>query len=68
MRQKTLEKAGIPPESLACAFAYSLAPGIAVNQISRELALRKMHPRLKSYTGAVATYKGGAPGTQDMAR
>jgi len=70
MRQKTLEKAGLQPESLGLAFAYSLAPGIAVNQISRELALRKMHPRLKSYTGSVTTYSGsvGTPSSQEMQR
>ena len=68
LRQKTMEKAGIPPEGLRKAFMYSLAPGIAVNQISRELALRKLHPRLKTYTGTVTTYKGGSPSAQEMER
>ena len=69
MRQKTMEKAGIPPESLGKAFAYSLAPGLAVNQISRELALHKMHPRLKTYTGQVVTYSSiGSPAAQVMDR
>jgi len=64
LRQKVLERAGVKPESLALAFFYSSAPGIAINQVSRELALRKMHPRLKSYI----PNNGGAPSVQQMVR
>lgn len=68
LRQALMVKAGIAPESLPKAFMMSAAPGISVTQISRELALRKMHPKLKTYTPVTNTQSGAPPSGEVMDR